>query len=163
MTPAGLQEVWKNKNMRSQMSGPVLVDGYLYGIDDNQLTCLEWKTGKQMWVEKAPKKGSLCAAGDTLIVLGEGGKLSMVQASPEGYKELSSAQVLSGRCWTMPVLANGKIYARNAVKGQPSRLVCVDVQNKNATEFTPDSDPGQAVRMPAINTPPAAPATLSSK
>lgn len=143
ITPEGFHEVWRNKNMRSQMSGPVLVNGYLYGIDDNQLVCVEWKTGKQMWVEKSTRKGSLCAVGDKLFVLGERGKLSIVQASPDSYKELSSAQVLSGKCWTMPILANGKIYMRNVVKGDLSRLVCIDVQSKKtpvATSTVPPTE-----------------------
>ena len=34
------------------------------------------------------------------------------------------AQILSSKCWTTPVLANGRIYARNA----PGQLVCLDVR-----------------------------------
>jgi hypothetical protein len=33
---------------------------------------------------------------------------------------------LTGKCWTVPVLANGRIYARNAA----GQLVCVDVGGK---------------------------------
>jgi len=62
-----------------------------------------------------------------LIILSEAGKLVIAEASPDKYKEISSAQVLSGKCWTVPVLANGRIYARNAA----GRLVCVDVSGKN--------------------------------
>jgi outer membrane protein assembly factor BamB len=127
MSAEGLEKVWENKNMRSQMSGPVLIDGYLYGFDDKKLVCLDWKSGQQKWEEKTPKKGSLSAAGDKLIVLSEKGMLSIAQATPQGYQQIASAQVLDGRCWTMPVLSNGRIYARNA-KGH---LVCVDVQKKN--------------------------------
>jgi outer membrane protein assembly factor BamB len=127
MTPEGLTEIWKNKKMRSQMSGPVLVDGYLYGFDDNKLVCLDWKTGEKKWSEKKPMKGSLSAAGEKLIVIGEKGELLIAEATPQGYQQISSAQVLDGRCWTMPILSNGRIYVRNA-KG---RLVCVDVQKKN--------------------------------
>ena len=123
--------VWENENMRSQMSGPVLIDGYLYGFDDNQLVCMDWKTGEQKWTEKTPKKGSLSAAGDKLIVIGEKGKLFIVQATPQGYQEISSAQVLKHLCWTMPVLANGRIYVRDAKKNVPNNLVCVNVQKKN--------------------------------
>ena len=32
-------------------------------------------------------------------------------------------RILSGRCWSVPVLAHGKIYARNAA----GRLVCVEL------------------------------------
>ena len=136
ITTEGLQEVWQNKNMRSQMSGPVLINGYLYGIDADQLACVEWKTGQQMWSEKAPKNGALCAAGDKLIVMGETGTLFIVQASPESYQELSSAKVLSHRCWTMPTVANGKLYVRNTIKNDLDRLVCVDVQNKKTPAAT---------------------------
>jgi outer membrane protein assembly factor BamB len=36
------------------------------------------------------------------------------EATPEEFREISSAEVLSGRCWTVPVLAQGRIYCRNA-------------------------------------------------
>ncbi len=114
--------------MRSQLSGPVLIDGFLYGVDDNKLACLDWTTGQSRWAEGSVGKGSLMAADGKLIVLSEKGKLIISQASPDGFKELSSAQILSGRCWTMPILANGFIYARSA-KGH---LVCVDVRGKTA-------------------------------
>lgn len=117
------EKVWENKNMRSQMSGPVLIDGYLYGFDDNRLTCLDWTTGEEKWDEKSPKKGALMAAGNQLIVLGEDGRLAIVEASPAGYKEIAAAEVLDGRCWTMPILTNGRIYARNS----DGDLVCIDV------------------------------------
>lgn len=126
-----VEKVWENKNMCSQMSGPVLIDGYLYGIDDKQLVCVVWKTGEQKWSEKAPGKGALCAAGDKLIVIGDKGKLFIVQAVPDEYRELSSAQVLENLCWTMPVLAKGHVYVRDSKKGVLNNLICVDVrQNK---------------------------------
>jgi outer membrane protein assembly factor BamB len=92
----------------------VLIGGYLYGFDDASLVCLEWKTGEQKWEEKSPKKGALMAAGDKLIVLGEGGRLAIAEASPAGYKEIAATEALKGRCWTMPILANGRIYTRNS-------------------------------------------------
>ena len=67
--------------------------------------------------------GNLMIADGKLIILGEKGKLVIAEASPEGFKELASAEILTGKCWTYPVLANGRIYARNAA----GQLVCVDV------------------------------------
>ena len=58
-----------------------------------------------------------------LIILSEDGKLIIAEASPEGFKELASKQILTYQCWTVPVLANGRIYARNT----EGKLVCVDV------------------------------------
>jgi len=70
--------------------------------------------------------GSLCLADGKLIILSERGKLVIAEASPKGFEELASAQILQGKCWTVPVLANGRIYARNA----DGQLVCVDVRSK---------------------------------
>ncbi|MCX6877129.1 MAG: PQQ-binding-like beta-propeller repeat protein [Verrucomicrobia bacterium] len=120
------KKVWENKNMRSHMSGPVLIGGYLYGFDDNRLTCLDWKTGEQKWNEKSPAKGALMAAGDKLIVLGETGRLAIAKATPTAYQELAAAEVLDGRCWTMPILAGGRIHVRNS----DGHLVCLDVRKK---------------------------------
>lgn len=116
--------IWENRNIRSQMSGPVLIDGYLYGIDQNQLVCVDWKTGNQLWAERKVGNGSLTAAGDKLIVVSERGYLLIAEATPEGFKELSGADVLSARCWAPPVLSNGHIYVRNS----HGRLLCIDVR-----------------------------------
>ncbi len=125
-------KVWENKNMESQMSGPVLIDGFLYGIDDNQLVCVDWKTGEQKWAEEAPKKGAVSAVGDKLLVAHESGTLSVVQASPEGCKILASAKITDGKYWTMPIYSNGRIYIRDMIKNQPGTLVCIDMKEQAA-------------------------------
>ena len=119
-------KVWRNKNMRNHLNSSVLWQGYLYGFDENELKCLDFKTGHVRWSHKGLGKGSLMIADGKLIILGEKGKLVIAKASPGKFEELAAARVLTGKCWTVPVLANGRIYARNA-KGQ---LVCVDVRGK---------------------------------
>ena len=55
-----------------------------------------------------------------LIVLGEEGRLALVEATPAGYREKASAQVMDGRSWTMPTLANGRLYLRDQLgDGRP--------------------------------------------
>ena len=41
----------------------------------------------------------------------DGGTVLVAEASPTAYKELARAKVLDGQCWTMPVVANGRLYA----------------------------------------------------
>ncbi len=122
-------EVYNNKNMRNQCNCSVLWKGHVYGFDGQvggkgKLACMDVKTGKVKWAQGGLGTGSLMLASGKLVVLGEKGKLAIVDASPAGYKELASAQVLKGKCWTVPVLANGRVYARNAA----GDLVCVDVR-----------------------------------
>jgi outer membrane protein assembly factor BamB len=121
--------IWQNKNMRSHITNPVLWQGYIYGVDDVSssvivLKCLDWKTGEVKWEEPTFGKGELMIADGKIIGLSDKGELMVAEASPAAFKPISRAQVLGGKCWTMPVLANGRIYCRNA-KGD---LVCLDVR-----------------------------------
>jgi len=108
--------IWRNKNMKSHMSGCVLRDGHVYGFDEKKLACVDLKTGEQRWSEGDLGKGTLMLADGKLIVLSEKGKLVIAPASPDGYKELSSGVILKAgtQCWTMPTLSDGLIYARNS-------------------------------------------------
>ncbi len=110
---------WQNRDLRTQMNPGVLVGGYVYGIDGDEgskpeLKCMEAATGKVTWKTPSPKGGGLIVAKDRLIVLTGQGELSIAKASPEAYDPLATAQVLGGKCWTAPVLANGVLYCRNA-------------------------------------------------
>jgi outer membrane protein assembly factor BamB len=113
--------LWKTGDMKNHFNSSVLWNGYLYGFDESELVCLDWNTGRKMWNQGRLGKGSLIVSDGKLIILSERGELVIAEASPEGYKEISRNQILSGKCWTMPALANGRIYARNAA----GNLVCV--------------------------------------
>jgi outer membrane protein assembly factor BamB len=118
-------ELWFQKNMQTWLNTSVLWQGYLYGPNDNgkTLTCVERDTGWIIWTQSGFGNGSVMLADGKLIALSEDGELCIVEASPAGYREFGKGRILTGKCWTVPVLANGKIYARNAL----GHLVCVEL------------------------------------
>ena len=118
-------ELWFQKNMQTWLNSSVLWQGYLYGPNDKgkALTCVERDTGWIMWTRGGFGNGSVMLADGKLIVLSEDGELCIAEASPAGYRELGKGRILTSKCWTVPVLANGKIYARNAM----GHLVCVEL------------------------------------
>ncbi|MDB6065666.1 MAG: qgdA [Pedosphaera sp.] len=119
--------IWQNKNMKTHFNTSVLWDGYLYGVDESPaLKCISWETGEVKWSDSKFGKGSLILADGKIIGLSDKGELIIAEASPACFKPISRAQVLGGKCWTTPVLSNGRIYCRNA-KGD---LVCLDVSGK---------------------------------
>ncbi|PWU11208.1 MAG: alcohol dehydrogenase [Verrucomicrobia bacterium] len=120
------EELWENKNMRNHFNSCVLWKGYLYGVDENQLRCLAFDTGEVKWTDRDFGKGSLMVADGKLIGMSEKGELIIAEATPQAFKPISRTQVLTGRCWTTPVLSNGRIYCRNAA----GQVVCVDVSTK---------------------------------
>jgi outer membrane protein assembly factor BamB len=129
MTASDPKVLWKNREFRQHLSPAVLVGKYVYGDDGNAseagpLKCLDFETGQQKWEFPDVGTGGLIAAGGKLIVLTEHGKLLVGPASPEGFKPTAQAQVLGGKTWTPPVLANGRIFVRNA----QGDVVCLDVR-----------------------------------
>jgi outer membrane protein assembly factor BamB len=120
---AAVSPVWESKVMRNHFNSCLLIGRHLYGVDENELKCLELETGNVTWTEKSVGKGSLMAADGQLIVLSERGELLVAPADPAGFKPVARAQVLGGKCWSTPVLANARIYARNAA----GDVVCLDL------------------------------------
>jgi hypothetical protein len=111
--------VWKSKVLRTQLNAAVLIGGYLYGGDGDAsdkpaLKCIAIADGKEQWSEPGVSVGALMAAEGKLIIMGDHGELVIAPASPKGFQPTARAQVLGGKCWTAPVLANGFIYCRNS-------------------------------------------------
>jgi len=121
--------VWQSRVMRNMMSPSILVGDHLYGVDGNEgkkpaLKCIEWATGKEKWSFPDSGAGAITIAGDQLVLLGEKGELCIGRLSPEGFQPGTRAKVLGGRCWTVPVVANGRLYCRNAA----GDVACVGVK-----------------------------------
>jgi outer membrane protein assembly factor BamB len=123
--------VWKNMELATFTGSAVLIDGLLYGHNsagykgpNQELRCVRFDTGEVVWGMKGYGQGSLIAAGDRLIALSDAGELSVVRASSARAELLARAQVIGGKTWTAPALANGRLYVRNA-KGE---LICLDLR-----------------------------------
>lgn len=120
-TGTKLEEVYRNRQMRNHFNNSILLDGYLYGFDGNsnlgrvvQLKCMNLKTGEVAWKQRGLGCGSLMIADGKLLALTEKGDLVLAKAAPTQYEELARSSFLDGRCWTVPVFLNGRIYGRNA-------------------------------------------------
>jgi outer membrane protein assembly factor BamB len=117
---SGTPEItYTNKVLYNHLSSGILAGDYLYAFNgeakkDTDFRCIHVPTGQLKWARKDPAFGTLILAGDKLIVLSEKGELLVGQASPEEFKPLARAKVLSGVCWTPPALADGRLYVRNA-------------------------------------------------
>ena len=123
---------WKADSW-TQFNAGVVLGGHLYTFHGEagkpaagELRCLDWQTGATKWAQKGLGVGSLTAADGKLIVLSETGEVAVVAANPEKFEALARAQVLGKKCWTVPVLANGRLYVRNV----PGDLLALDVSGK---------------------------------
>jgi len=113
---------WKSKNLKSKFSNPVLKDGFIYGFNENSFTCLDASDGKLKWRGNKYGYGRVLLVEDKLVVLGNTGALSVVEANPEKFVEIYSGQLLGkARCWNGPAIVSGYLLARNG-----EEIACFD-------------------------------------
>jgi outer membrane protein assembly factor BamB len=129
VTSSDATEVWRNRELRNQMSPGVLVAGKVYGVDgdeneDQRLKCLDFQSGEVHWAAEGVGAATLIACGDRLLILSGTGELIVASASPDGFQPLARRQVLTGKCWSPPALAHGRLYCRSAA----GEVVCVDLR-----------------------------------
>ncbi len=107
---------YRTNKMKNHHGGMVLHNGYLYGFDEQVLTCLDLRTGNPAWQDRSVGKGSLTVADGKLILRSEGGPLALATMTPKGYQELGRFDQpdRSNRpAWSHPVVAGGKLYLRD--------------------------------------------------
>ena len=123
-------ELWRRSGeLMNHWTTPVCKDGYLYGIYGRgqekgaPLKCVDIATGKEMWSQPGfGGGGATILVGGNLLAQCDRGPLVLVDAKPDAYHELAHAEIYGGQCWTMPVVSNGHIFARNTKEG-----FCLDV------------------------------------
>jgi outer membrane protein assembly factor BamB len=120
--------VWTSNAIVNKFHTSILLDGKLYGADEQMLKCVDFLTGEVLWRKNEAAgdrtvNGTIVLCQDHFIFLSEKGKLSVAKASPAGFDAVGAAQVLQGRCWTVPTIHNGRLYVRNLEK-----LVCIDLR-----------------------------------
>ena len=106
--------VWENNNMKNKFNSSVLYNGYVYGLDEGILSCVDVKTGERKWKGGRYGYGQLLLASGHLIVSAEDGRLALVKAAPDAFTEVAQFQALEGKSWNVPALSGGKLLVRNA-------------------------------------------------
>jgi outer membrane protein assembly factor BamB len=117
--------VYAMKEIGSRQGGVVLANGYVYGAHEARgWMCEEFATGKKKWesTRRAIGIGPLAYADGRLYAVSEDkGEVAMIEASPAAFKQLakfrlpkeSTKRKQSGRIWSHPVIADGKLYLRD--------------------------------------------------
>ena len=118
------------KQFSSEQQTPVLYDGRLYGVrqQDKELVCLDLG-GKEVWNSGRDKFGSApyMIADGMIFVMNDDGLLVTAEASPAGYKPIARAQVIDNgyESWGPMAMAAGRLIVRDM-----TRMVCLRVSEK---------------------------------
>jgi outer membrane protein assembly factor BamB len=106
--------IWENINMKNKFNSSVLHQGYVYGLDEGILTCVDVNTGERKWKGGRYGYGQVLLASGHLIVMSDSGELVLLRASPDQQSEIARFQALEGKTWNYPAIANGRLLVRNA-------------------------------------------------
>jgi outer membrane protein assembly factor BamB len=115
--------LWHNLWLKNKFTSSVFWQGFVYGLDEDMLVCLDAQTGERKWKNGRYGYGQVLVADGYLIVLGGEGQLALIKASPERYEELAHFQAIEGKTWNHPAMSGGKILVRNAVQ-----MACFDLR-----------------------------------
>ena len=106
-------ELWKNRNLKSQFSNVVVRDGFIYGLDDGILVCLDLATGERKWKDGRYGHGQVLLVSDTLLIQAEPGQIVLADANPSAFREMGKLEALSSKTWNTPALAGDLLLVRN--------------------------------------------------
>jgi outer membrane protein assembly factor BamB len=115
--------LWESESFSCQMASMVRLGGFAYGISGQaggaegqaKLFCLEMEKGRKRWERQGFGLGTVILVEDRLAILSDRGELVLADADRQGYNELASFQVLSGKDnWVPPTYSNGRMHCRSS-------------------------------------------------
>ena len=105
---------WKTTEMKLKFNGAVLKDGFVYGLDESILACIDLRTGKRQWKRGRYGYGQLLLVDDLLVILAENGDVVLVEATPTEHRELARFEAIRGKTWNHPVIWHNRLLVRNS-------------------------------------------------
>ena len=113
--------VWTNSEINPHVGGMVLIGNYIYSSthDTNskgRWICVDWTTGKTMWITDWYNKGSIISAEGLLYIYEEKtGNIALVKPNSEKLDIISSFQVIKGNgpYWSHPVIDKKRLFVRH--------------------------------------------------
>lgn len=116
------KQLWRNKNLKNKFSSSVFADGFIYGLDEDILTCLDAATGERRWKDGRYGYGQMILASGHLVVLCGDGDLALVATTPERHEERARFPAIHGKTWNHPALSAGRLLVRNGAE-----MACFEV------------------------------------
>jgi outer membrane protein assembly factor BamB len=107
------RELWRTTRMNNKFTSPVLHDGFIYGLDEAILACIDASTGDLKWKGGRYGYGQVMLASGHLIVLTEEGELALVRADPASHQEVARFPAIEGKTWNHPAMSDGILLIRN--------------------------------------------------
>ncbi|MGB8167520.1 MAG: PQQ-binding-like beta-propeller repeat protein [Chthoniobacteraceae bacterium] len=104
--------IWKSLNFRAKMASFIQRDGFLYGLDDGILACIDSRDAARKWKEGRYGHGQILLVGDLLLVTAENGEIILLAPTPEAANELTRFRVFDHKTWNPPAISDDLLLMR---------------------------------------------------
>ena len=108
-----VRELWRTNRMNNHFTSSVLHDGFIYGLDESILTCIDASNGELKWKGGRYGFGQTMLASGQLVVLTEQGELALVRADPKSHQEITRFAAIEGKTYNHPAMSDGILLVRN--------------------------------------------------
>ncbi len=116
------RRLWKSTKMKAKFANLVQRDGFLYGLDDGVLACLDLNDGSQPWRGARYGHGQGLLVRDLLLLMAENGELVLLHPTPQSPGELHRFRVFRGKTWNPIALSGDLLLARTDQEAACLRL-----------------------------------------
>ena len=111
-------ELWNSNRLRLHHGNAMRIGDAIYfssGGKGSQaiLSAVDARSGKIYWQERSIEKATFVWADQKLITLDQDGNLMIAHPSPQGFKIVAKAPLLTHLSWTPPVLVGTRLYIRD--------------------------------------------------
>jgi len=113
---------WKSLRLKAKFTNVVCHEGYLYGLDDGTMVCLDAATGEQKWKGARYGHGQEILVGKLLLVTAENGDVVLLEPVPQEPRELTRFAAFKTKTWNPPALAGEFLFLRNDLEAACFRL-----------------------------------------
>jgi outer membrane protein assembly factor BamB len=118
-----VESIYSNNRMKNKFGSSILHEGFIYGLDESILACLNAETGERAWKGGRYGYGQILFASEHIIVLTERGEIALVKATPEKHEEVALIPAIEGKTWNVPAMSDGYLLVRNAYE-----MACYDLR-----------------------------------
>ena len=131
----GTRRLWQTERTKSGIGSGVIHDGHIYLLNSGGIAeCIELKTGKTVWSERAKGDGpksdswsSMVLSGDRLYILNQSGDCVVLKASPK-FEFIGANSVGNEMCNASLAVSDGDLFIRTH-----KHLWCISEAKKTAS------------------------------
>jgi outer membrane protein assembly factor BamB len=113
---------WETRRLKAKFTQIVEHEGFLYGLDEGVLVCLDLADGERRWKRGRYGHGQVLLVGGLLLVQGEDGEVALIDPNPEELVEIGRFAAVRGKTWATPALAGDLLIVRSESEAACYRL-----------------------------------------